>query len=361
MNIVKTTSLYEHWLAEHITIVPKDLELKHEAMARDQFEFLRATCYDWAGLFGKVCAELQDAPIILAVKDLHIENFGTWNDAFGRLVWGINDFDEAHPAPYTEDLCRLATSANLAFRSNRLGSISFEEACRAILGGYEEGLETGGRPFVLEEGHAELRKMAQGVLREPEPFWKKMEENAPHRGALPIRPKQLIELALPVGTSYRLVRRQAGRGSLGRQRYTAIADWKGGRIAIEAKALAPSAAVFADGSSSTVIHYQNLIERMQRCPDPFIKIVDGWLGRRLSPDCSKIDLTSLPSVRNERLLLRSMGFETANAHLATPDQRKPILKDLATRARRWLVKAAEAMSTKTRKRQKDWAKHWRKK
>jgi len=32
---------------------------------------------------------------VLAVGDLHVENFGTWRDAEGRLIWGVNDFDES--------------------------------------------------------------------------------------------------------------------------------------------------------------------------------------------------------------------------------------------------------------------------
>jgi hypothetical protein len=47
----------------------------------------------------------------MAVGDLHLENFGIWRDAEGRLVWGVNDFDEAHPMAFTNDLVRLAVSA----------------------------------------------------------------------------------------------------------------------------------------------------------------------------------------------------------------------------------------------------------
>ena len=57
---------------------------------------------------------LARAPRALAVGDLHVENFGTWRDVEGRLIWGINDFDEAWRLPYTNDLVRLATSALLA-------------------------------------------------------------------------------------------------------------------------------------------------------------------------------------------------------------------------------------------------------
>lgn len=38
---------------------------------------------------------------MLAIGDLHVENYGTWRDAEGRWVWGVNDFDEAFPMAYT--------------------------------------------------------------------------------------------------------------------------------------------------------------------------------------------------------------------------------------------------------------------
>src|SRR6266849_4235763 len=73
-------------------------------MASSEFAFLRATFYRWARLFTKHCGEVCDGPKVLGVGDLHIENFGTWRDAEGRLSWGVNDFDEACLLPYTNDL-----------------------------------------------------------------------------------------------------------------------------------------------------------------------------------------------------------------------------------------------------------------
>ena len=49
-----------------------------------------------------------------------------------RLAWGVNDFDEAYPLPYTSDLVRLATSTPLAIKSDRL-EVRPREACDAIL------------------------------------------------------------------------------------------------------------------------------------------------------------------------------------------------------------------------------------
>ena len=36
--------------------------------------------------------------------DLHAENFGTYMNAYGQLVFNVNDFDEAYVGPFTWDL-----------------------------------------------------------------------------------------------------------------------------------------------------------------------------------------------------------------------------------------------------------------
>jgi uncharacterized protein (DUF2252 family) len=114
MNIAKATAKYEAWLSRRIHLITPDLDFKHAQMRSAPFPFLRATFYRWAQVWPEVCEEAARAPVVLAVGDLHIENFGTWRDIEGRLIWGINDFDEAWRLPYTNDLIRLATSALLA-------------------------------------------------------------------------------------------------------------------------------------------------------------------------------------------------------------------------------------------------------
>src|ERR1700716_4249171 len=148
MNIVKATKQYEDWLGLHIRIVEPDLRFKHEQMAAALFPFFRATFFRWLQLWPEECAELDRVPHILSVGDLHVENFGTWRDTDGRLVWGVNDFDEADHYPHTSDLVRLATSALLAAREDRL-AMRPKDAVSAILEGYRDSLQEGGRPFVL--------------------------------------------------------------------------------------------------------------------------------------------------------------------------------------------------------------------
>ena len=52
--------------------------------------------------------------------DLHVDSFGTWRDVEGRLCWGVDDFDEAYPLPYTNDLVRLAASAKIVIDAEQL-------------------------------------------------------------------------------------------------------------------------------------------------------------------------------------------------------------------------------------------------
>jgi hypothetical protein len=339
MDIQKATSRYETWLSSHLTIVKEDLEFKHEQMRSAPFPFLRATYYRWAQIFPEACEEEAGAPEALAVGDLHVENFGTWRDIEGRLIWGINDFDEAWRLPYTHDLVRLGTSALLAEMACDL-----KAGLNAILKGYREALEAGGQPFVLAEHHPALRLMATARLHQPEPYWEKLHalqelKQDPPAGAL----KALADLMPAYGLQWRLSHRVAGLGSLGRQRYVAVAEWCGGSVAREAKALAPSACVWAESGKGTApIHYQEIIDQAARCPDPFVRLKKRWIVRRLAPDCSRIELSALPKERDEIRLLHAMGWETANIHLGTAKARV-LLRDFDKRPAGWLLKAAKRM------------------
>src|SRR5215472_8754585 len=157
-SIVDATLSYERWLSAHTTIVKADLTRKHHFMAEGPFPFLRASFYRWLQLFPEICPKSAKAPKVLAVGDLHVENFGTWRDADGRFAWGINDFDEASILPYTNDLVRIATSAGLAAEADHL-SVPSKRICDALLRGYSDSLRAGGAPFVLAEKHAWLRRV----------------------------------------------------------------------------------------------------------------------------------------------------------------------------------------------------------
>ena len=363
MNVVKATRQFEAWLAQRTRLEHKDLRLKHSNMKANLFMFLRATYYRWAQLWPQVCPDFAQAPRVLAVGDLHVENFGTWRDIEGRLIWGVNDFDEAWPMAYTIDLVRLAVSAHLAAEAGRL-PLKREDICGSILDGYREAMREKGRPFVLGENNKWLRLIAEGELRDPIHFWQKMDALPTLKTEAPISAIDAIEHLMPApGIPYRLTHRVAGLGSLGHARYVAIAEWHGGRIAREAKALVPSSSHWAqtldtkkyDGPAE--ILYQTIINRAVRCPDPFVQLRGRWIVRRHGPHCSRIELASLRGPDTELRLLHAMGWETANIHLGASSARKSILRHLDKQKGKWLHHAAEAMLQAVRS---DWD-VWKKK
>src|SRR5213593_1672051 len=332
IGIVAATTRYEAWLAERIPLVKPDLELKHHAMSAGIFPFLRATFYRWAARWRALVGDVAAAPQVLAVGDLHVENFGTWRDVEGRLVWGINDLDEAYSLPYTIDLVRLAASAHLAIAFRHL-KVEPEDACEAILEGYVKGIAEGGRPLVLAEDHKWLRELALGELRDPVRFWAKMDSLRTLKEPVPASAREAMEHLMPEpGLNYRVAHRVAGLGSLGRERYVALADWRGGKVAREAKALAPSACVWAaDGKGPAEILYQAMLSCAVRCRDPFVQSRGHWIVRRLAPDCSRIELSSLPGERDETRLLEAMGYETANLHWGSKKAMPAVKRDLKGR------------------------------
>jgi len=346
LDIRASTDSFEQQLIAQTDTVRMDLVRKHELMRTSAFVFLRATFYRWIETFAEACgAAVADAPRVLAVGDVHVENFGTWRDAEGRLVWGINDVDEAAELPYVNDLVRLATSAALAADEDHL-SMTMREICASILDGYLTSLRARGRPIVLADRRRWLRRVALSDLRDPVTFWPTIRKRRRRDGTRRPPPDAVaaIDAAMPQrDLEYEIHPRSAGVGSLGRQRYVAIADWNGGFIAREAKALV--------GPADPM---RRLLANAVRAHDPMWTIHGSWIVRRLAPDCSKIEIADLPQERNEKKLLRAMGWETANLHLATPRAAVAVVKDLRGRGDRWLERAAEKMRESTLDDWRDW-------
>jgi len=354
-SIVEATKSYERWLGQRFRLRRDDLQHKHDQMAADAFSFLRASFYRWAQLWPEELPDLAEAPRVLSVGDLHVESFGTWRDVEGRLVWGTNDFDEAITLPFTSDLVRLATSAGLAAAEGHL-NLDLKEACAAVIAGYSGALRAGGRPMVLAENDRWLRKLVTGRLRDPITFWERMRSLPAARAALPPNVQGLLLQRMPDGVAHvRFVRRRSGLGDLGLDRVIAVGDWHGSAVAHEAKAVPPPAWEWAHPAhASGRSHYLDAVAGAVRSPDPMTEVREGWLIRRLSPDCGRIELGILPKRRDEARLLKAMGWEAGNVHLGTRGAAKAILVDLARRRPGWLRDAATRMARLVRSDWKDW-------
>lgn len=347
MDFASSKTNYERWLAGLLgsDLVAADLAAKADAMRESAFVFLRGTYWRWAELAPEWFPELMASPAVLAVGDIHLENFGTWRDADGRLAWGVNDFDEAAEMPYCLDLVRLAASALLGGDDRKNASRTIAEA---IIEGYRKGLATPSA-IVLERDWPWLRQAVIVPEDRREKFWKKLdalvEEPAPDRF------RKALAAAMPEkGLSFRTSRRVAGTGSLGRPRWVGVADWRGGVVVRESKALVASAWSLARGRGDAAILSGEIAGGRYRVPDPWYRVADAIVTRRLSPNNRKIEADKRGAFLLEADMHALMGQELANVHLGTgkAGSAAQITAHLAALPAGWLTAAAEKAADATR-------------
>ncbi|MFJ8866215.1 DUF2252 domain-containing protein [Streptomyces sp. NPDC102473] len=159
---------------------PAAFRVKFRKMAGSAFAFYRGS----AGLFYADLDREQHTGAYLDERtsrvwihgDLHAENFGTYMDANGRLVFNVNDFDEAYVGPFTWDLKRFAASVALIGYAKALGDDQITELVRVYAAAYRErihALATGAKndevpPFTLDTAEGPLLgalRVARGLTR----------------------------------------------------------------------------------------------------------------------------------------------------------------------------------------------------
>lgn len=317
-------------------LVVEDLADKHRKMAKSAFLFLRATCWRWAESAAALCPDLVAAPAVPSVGDAHVGNFRLWRDAQARLVWGINDYDEAARLPYAFDLVRLVASLIVS-------GMAADDATKPVLDGYRNGLDHR-RALVLEREHLWLRDAIAASDEKREAFWRELAA-APAASAPPSLYLKPLLAALPAPRPNIVVSaRSAGAGSLGRPRFVAFGDYRGGPVAIKVKALLPSC--WSAGRE------EGLAARMAtgtfRSPDPVQIYGAGYVLRRLAPNSRKVDFAEMPANARERLI-GAMASELASVHAEADGHKQAIADDFDRRNHGWLVDAGHRVATWTQK------------
>ncbi|HYZ09704.1 MAG TPA: DUF2252 domain-containing protein [Pseudonocardiaceae bacterium] len=120
--------------ADLMAASPAGFRTKFRKMAADPFAFYRGS----ACLFYADVDALEDpwaderTSRVWIQGDLHAENFGTYMDGAGVLIFDVNDFDEAYLGHFTWDLLRFTASVALLGRAKALPDSDIE----ALVGTY---------------------------------------------------------------------------------------------------------------------------------------------------------------------------------------------------------------------------------
>ncbi|MBF6046859.1 DUF2252 domain-containing protein [Streptomyces sp. NRRL B-1677] len=170
-------AVFDTAFGELLAADPAAFRVKFRKMAASAFAFYRGT----ACLFYRDMAERapegatgpyldERTSRVWIHGDLHAENFGTYMDANGRLIFNVNDFDEAYVGPFTWDLQRFAASVALIGYTKALSDEKITELVRIYAAAYRErihALAAGAAddelpPFTLDTAGGPLL----GALRE---------------------------------------------------------------------------------------------------------------------------------------------------------------------------------------------------
>ncbi|MFE5596719.1 DUF2252 domain-containing protein [Streptomyces sp. NPDC056549] len=167
-------AVFDTAFGELLAADPAAFRVKFRKMAGSAFAFYRGTaCLFYSDLereaHGGPYLDEQTGRVWIH-GDLHAENFGTYMDANGRLVFNVNDFDEAYVGPFTWDLKRLAASLALIGYAKALSDEQITHLVRVYAAAYRErihALATGAKgdevpSFTLETADGALL----GALRE---------------------------------------------------------------------------------------------------------------------------------------------------------------------------------------------------
>lgn len=117
---------------------PKAFRAKYRKMAADPHAFYRGSaCLYYADVTADDDPWVDERSGAIWIHgDLHVENFGTYLNSDGRLVFDINDFDEAYLGHFTWDLQRFAASLALIGWQKALPADEVERLIRRYLRAY---------------------------------------------------------------------------------------------------------------------------------------------------------------------------------------------------------------------------------
>ena len=368
-DINDSIEVYEKWLCQQPNADDSTIKKKAKKIREGgAFALLRATFHRWVERWAAARKNLlgTKAPVVLAVGDLHADNFGTWHDVHRRRVWGVNDFDEACDLPFTSDLVRLAVSIALV-REESVDAVASERSA-ALLEGYRGHLSTNGSPIFPDAvGCEALHELL--VPASEDDFWDKMadESDFEPRDRPELETKQpgvaaCFAAILPTERERRYfrVKKAVGLGSLGRRRYRMVVDPDGERRCFEAKALVPSASALLDPKARQQSLTGEMLRRAIRSPDAVLRVREAaperWLVREVGPEFLKIEIGDLAEkapallARHQHALFRWMGAETANIHLGSAT-RDTLLEALDRLPTDWLENDAALLEEGMRE---DW-------
>ena len=112
---------------------PELVPLRIERMSESPFTFYRGSA---AVMAADLAASPHSGVLVASCGDAHVSNFGFYASPSRRLVFDLNDFDEAAWAPWEWDVKRLVTSVLIGGAASARDGAVVERAARQVVKTY---------------------------------------------------------------------------------------------------------------------------------------------------------------------------------------------------------------------------------
>lgn len=119
-------------------------QMRFEKMATTPFSFYRGSAaLFWRDWINNEAMSPFGSPktVVWIQGDLHIENYGSFQDSGGHIVYEVNDFDEGCPNQYQGDLWRLATSIVLICKEAEISPADTADIVKEAAKGYRKAVD----------------------------------------------------------------------------------------------------------------------------------------------------------------------------------------------------------------------------
>ena len=355
---VRSTIREDH--ASRIAQRSRGAKNKFDELAGDLFKFFRGT----ALLFYRdLVGQDRHMPTVMALGDVHPENFGVMPDENGAPIFGVNDFDETFYAPFTWDLKRGATGfwiaarevAGLKRKKRRRIVETFIEGYLAAMANYAENATEKNNAYRMDNSPKVIRRLFEQAHEDRRAWlWEDYldpsgrgfradDELQPLSGEIDRFQKAVNELAKTRGIDapHRAgelkvkdvcVRHGQGTASLGLPRYYVLIEGPSkdatDDLIIEFKrarrsaldGLAPPSDFHAGGEAERILHGQSV---QLAHGDIFYGAVEidgeSFMSRERAPFRDDIDLDEL-SDKSWKHYARVCGAALAKSHALSDDR-----------------------------------------
>ena len=136
-------TIFEEFDAQRMKLTEAQRLEKYQKMLESPFRFFRGSAYLFYFDMTKI-SSIFHTPTLKPTwiqGDMHMDNFGAFQNEDGTIVFDVNDFDEGYVGSYLYDIIRMSVSIALYLEEQGVHRTAQETAIQHLLNSYMDQLK----------------------------------------------------------------------------------------------------------------------------------------------------------------------------------------------------------------------------